>query len=153
MGRRIDNVHFAWGRTSCFRATPSSQTQQQDQPPDGRGSHAHGNGRTTAGKPRGRTCGTDTRGQRATGDIHGLRVHPQANLRLPSLAGRRTHQYREQVADTDCMINSTGRVNDGHQLCGGEGSHLPLQLQDGAEPQAHLTTTGIYILKAEPWET
>ena len=107
-GRRINviwhpRIIAIWGRWAII-----ARAQHRDQPTAEEGSHAHNNGRTPAGKPLNRMCGINTGGPRATGDFYGLRVHPQANLRLSLLPEWRSHQYRDQEAYTDCMITSGG---------------------------------------------
>ena len=63
-----------------------------------------------------------TRDDRATCDIHGLRIHPHVNLRLPLLPKQRAHQHPGQNEDTalhnhhnadpDCAINAGGGDDD-----------------------------------------
>ena len=72
------------------------------------GSHAHGYGRTTAGKPRARICGFSIRRQRATCDVHDHRVYQHSNLRLAVFLKQRTHQHPGHNVDTDCAIDSGG---------------------------------------------
>lgn len=74
-------------------------------------------GRTTAGIPRGRTCGLHAQ-HISTYGTHGLSVHPQFNLRPPLLLGRTNHLHRGQDVDTDCIINSGSGADGGNQLWG-----------------------------------
>ena len=92
-----------WGRWDII-----TQAQHRNQPSAEEGPHDHNGGRTPAGKPRNRIYGMNTGRPRATGYCYSLRLHPQANFRLSLLPERRTHQHRDQEADTDSMINSGG---------------------------------------------
>ena len=92
---------FTRGRVSGARSVSDSRLhtsraqdrQHNDQPSaEEEGPHAHDGGRETAGKPRDRICRMHTLRPRAIGDI-GLRLHPQANSKLPLLAGWRAHRH------------------------------------------------------------
>lgn len=66
--------------------------------------------------------------------MHGLRVHPIANVRPFLPRQQRGHQHRGQHADTDCIIDSGGGADIGSQFWE-EGGDLSLQRGDKGGPQ------------------